>query len=35
MCAFELETEASKSYYAYTEPPQEILIYLLKLWQIP
>jgi len=31
-CAFELKTEESKSYYAYTEPPQEILIYLLKLW---
>jgi len=31
ICAGELETAASQSYYAYTDPPQKILTDLLKL----
>jgi len=31
ICAVELESEASQSYYAYTKLPQDILIDLLKL----
>lgn len=31
ICAVELENAASQSHYAYTEPPQQILIDLLKL----
>jgi hypothetical protein len=34
ICAAELATKASQSYYAYTEPPWEILIDLLKLYKI-
>jgi hypothetical protein len=34
ICAVELATETSQSYYAYTEPPREILIDLLKLYKI-
>jgi membrane-bound inhibitor of C-type lysozyme len=34
ICAVQFETEASQTYYAYTEPPLEILIDLLKLWMI-
>jgi hypothetical protein len=30
ICAVELETKASQTYYAYTEPPREISIDLLK-----